>query len=509
MSRNATGALLLSGFLLACLLVPPATGAGITLAAGQQDYYFLTGQPVVIPLAVTSSFPGAIPGTVRFSTDEQLQKTGQILISTENRVFNATIPAGLSFLNLTMDSSTVPRDYKVHVSFYYTAPSPVNASLPEFYLYIVADPVLEKNSPASLESTSLPESGEIPTSSASVVQQDAAVQEQMGSDSIGQQSPSGGRQPPGNGAQQQQDMSMQESGQEAFDALLARDPLVAAVNASLAAEGFTRQALNTQPTGNETGTFSMLYRRGAEDQAVVQGSLQEGTVPSVLEEANAAITADPVLDANTTFQSFARELAGWEYTYGEISINRTLTGAMANITYTSPEGKPAWVNATTGDNRVVQVSMEQGTGQTGFPVIPVLMLALLILITSGWYVHRRHMRPGRPVPPGTRPLPPAFDHRMEAERLIGDAERAFSRKQYADAYGLAGRALRVFLSCEYGDHGEVTTMEIISLLRDAGRDTGTISVVLGECSNVAFARGETDADEFSSLVSRIHTIIRP
>ena len=106
----------------------------------------------------------------------------------------------------------------------------------------------------------------------------------MGSDSIGQQLPSGSQQQPGTGAaQQQQDMSLQEREQETFDTLLAQDPLVAAVNGSLVSEGFTRHALNTQPAGNDTGTFSMLYRRGAEDQVIVQGSMEEGAVPSVLE----------------------------------------------------------------------------------------------------------------------------------------------------------------------------------------------------------------------------------
>ena len=74
--------------------------------------------------------------------------------------------------------------------------------------------------------------------------------------------------------------------------------------------------------------------------------------------ANAEITADPALDTNTTFQTFARMLAGQDYDYNEIAINRTLTGAMANITYATAEGKKAWVNATTEDDRVVQVGME-------------------------------------------------------------------------------------------------------------------------------------------------------
>lgn len=71
--------------LLLCLVFPAVPAADITLAAGQQDYYFLTGQPVEIPLAVTSSYPDHMPATIRFSTDAQLQKTGVVMISTQNR----------------------------------------------------------------------------------------------------------------------------------------------------------------------------------------------------------------------------------------------------------------------------------------------------------------------------------------------------------------------------------------------------------------------------------------
>jgi hypothetical protein len=106
-------------------------------------------------------------------------------------------------------------------------------------------------------------------------------------------------------------------------------------------------------------------------------------------------------------------------------------------------------------------------------------------------------------------LTTAFDHRVEAERILNDANLAFVRQQYADAYGLASRALRVFLSYEHGNKGEVTTMEIVSLLRSVGRDTATVDAVFGKCNDVVFALGEPEAGEFSSIVSRIREIIRP
>ncbi|MDP3564633.1 MAG: hypothetical protein Q8R70_09105 [Methanoregula sp.] len=498
--------------LLLCLVFPAVPAADITLAAGQQDYYFLTGQPVEIPLAVTSGYPDHMPATIRFSTDAQLQKTGVVMISTQNRVFTQTVPGGQSFLNLTMASSQVSRDYKVHVSLYYRAPSPVNTSLPEFFIHIVTDPGLMKNSPVPLASTSQPESGEIPSkSSVSAVEQTVSTRQQMGSDSTGQQSIASGQPQPDTDTarqQQQRDKEKREQEQSEFDGRLEKDPLFLAVNETLGAEGFTRQTLDTQPAGNETGTFSLVYRKGAEDQVVVQGSMQGGVVPSVREVSNAEITADPTLDADTTFQSFARTLAGQGYGHTETAVNRTLSGAMANITYTTPEGKKAYVNATTEQSRVIQVTMEQETGPGGSSLVPILMLATVILTIFGGYVYWRYEWRGLPGPEAQAGSPqPDFNHRKEADRLLMEAEQAFDQRRNTDAYGKASRALRGYLSHEYGNHGEVTTTEIVSLLRISGRDTRNIEAMLRQCDEVVFARQEPDPGEFSSMILQIREII--
>jgi hypothetical protein len=505
---------IVAGFLLLlALILPGVTAATITLTAGQQDYYFPAGQRVEIPISVMSTFPGEVPGTVRFSTDTQLQKTGTVMISTENRVFTHAVPAGRSFLNLTLSPSPVSRDYKVHVSFYYSNPLPVNASLPEFYIHIVADPGLVKNIPAPLTATSVPETGEIPSeSTVSMVEQAVSVREQMGSDSSKGHSVAGGQSPAGTDAereQQQRDREERERDQVELDSRLARDPLVVAVNASLAAEGFSRQSMDTQPASNDTGTFSMLYRRGAEDRVIVQGMMATGAVPSVRELANAPITADPALDANATYRSFALRLAGQEYGHRETAVNRTLTGAVANITFAMAGGKKAYVNATTEENFVIQVSLEQEPGPSGFPLVPVLIVAGSALAVSGWYVYRKYRQHKNGTPDARKgSLPAAFNHRAEAERILEEAGLAYARQDYAHAYGLAGRALRVFLSYEYGNNGEVTAEEMITLLHKAGRDTAEIESVLGQCSSVAFARGSPDAREFSLILDHVREIIR-
>lgn len=495
--------------LLIVLLLPAVSAADITLTADRQDYYFRTGAPVEIPLAVESSFPAEIPGTVRFSTDAYLQKTGVVMITTENRVFAQTIPGGRSFMNLTIAPSPVPREYKVHISFYYSAPMPVNVSVPELFIHIGADQGGAGNLPAPVSSTSRPESGTIPSSSSvTVAEQTVGTREQMGSDSTGHASPSGGQPQGGTAAGRQQNLqekAQQEREQSEFDQRLASDPLFLLVNASLAADRFTLAARDTQPASGTSGTFSLLYRRGAGDQVVVQGSMLNGTVLSLHEAANADITADPALSANTSFQSFRRTLAEGGYLHRETNLNRTLAGVEAAILSTGAGGEKAYVNATTSDGTVSRIILEKG-GDGG--LFPLLLLPSLLLAAAGiWLLYRKYRRPiieSRPDG-GSAPTP---DPRVNAERILEKAEGAFGREQYAEAYGLAARALRVSLSHGGGDGSEMTSSGILAAIPATGQDTSAIRTILDQCSDVAYAKGRPDAEEFSALVGRIRKIIR-
>lgn len=494
--------------LLIVLLIPGVAASDITLTADRQDYYFRTGTPVEIPLAVESSFPAEMPGTVRFSTDAHLQKTGVVMITTENRVFSKAVPAGSSFLNLTIPSSPVPRDYKVHISYYYSAPAPVNVSVPELLVHIVADPGSAGDPASPVSSTSRLESGTIPTSSSvAVAEQAVGTREQMGSDSTGHASPSGGQPQAGTAEERQQNLQEKaqwEREQSEFDQRLAGDPLFLLVNTSLAADGFTLMARDTQPASGTSGTFSILYRRGAGDQVVVQGAMRDGTVPSVHESANADITADPALSANTSFQSFKRTLAEGGYRHRETDLDRTLAGAEMTALSTGADAKKAYVNATTSNGVVTRVTLEKEGGADLF--LLMLLPALILAVAVTWFIYRKYRRPatgGRIVEE-----PATINPKVNAERILAEAEEAFGRKRYPEAYGFAARALRVYLSHAAGDGSEVTSNGILAAIAARGQDPSAIRTLLDRCGDVAYARGQPDAEEFSLLVNRIRKIIR-
>jgi hypothetical protein len=102
----------------------------------------------------------------------------------------------------------------------------------------------------------------------------------------------------------------------------------------------------------------------------------------------------------------------------------------------------------------------------------------------------------------------AIDPRAGAEQVLFEAEAAFGRQQYPEAYGLAARALRVYLSCESMDGSEVTAAGILAAIPAGKYDHAAIGTILDKCADVAFAKGEPDDGEFTLLAAQIREIIR-
>ncbi|MCK7507989.1 MAG: hypothetical protein MZV70_30650 [Desulfobacterales bacterium] len=178
---------------MAGLLYPPDAlslhsnrllAADITLTAGQQDYYFLTGQPVEIPLAVASTKLGEIPVNGPPSTDAHLQKGRHGDDQhPRNQVFPTPSRGPVLPESQPRHRRGVLRDYKVHVSFYQTA------LIAGQYQPAVKVPHprcrrsgLAEKFPLPLASTGQPSRGEIPSkSSVSAVEQTVSIRQQIGS----------------------------------------------------------------------------------------------------------------------------------------------------------------------------------------------------------------------------------------------------------------------------------------------------------------------------------------
>ena len=480
-------------------------------------YYFSLGESADIPVAIASDFDRSIDGTLQFSTVEQLQTAGTVMTSSNNRMYSHSISPGNSQITINAGSSDVEKNVRVQVTYDYTDTAPVQVRLPEIIIHFVSKPPPSSSTQSPITSSSAPGSGNSQmTSSVQIVQQSMSIQQQTGQQSTVQQAIANNQMPQDAAAlkaQLQQEAAQKEKNQNEFNERLAADPLVQQVNATLAADGFIRESINTNPKSSDEGTFAMSYKNPAGDKMDLQGTMTGGIVPSVLEQSASAVNVTAPLSANTTYQSLASELKGQGFKRNQTLMNVTLLGATVNITYLSGQGEPAYVNATIDRENVTQVSLGISKEKTNYLFIGLIVALLIILGLIIWWMYRRMVVQKKilsPAGPLFHPAPVELDYKKEALRLLKEAEKSFARGEYQDAYGLAGRAVRIFLSYELGVRHELTNAELASVLAASGLATQykTVIALLERCSDVEFAKGQPDSGEFTSIIRQIMEMVK-
>ncbi|WP_292368864.1 hypothetical protein [Methanoregula sp. UBA64] len=506
-------------FLLLCalLVVPAALAAGITITSDKTDYYFALGDTAAIALPVTNTYDHDIDGTLQFTTVEQLQNTGSTLTSTKNRVYTTTVPSGSSYINISAGTSNVPESIQIQVAFQYTDPSATQVTLPTITVHFVQDPAQYTQSQGGKQtSTSGAATSAFGSSSVQVMQQSVSVQQQAGRDasqssSSALQNNQMSQDTSALKEQLQREAAEKEQAKKAFAQALDADPLVRQVNETLAADGYSRASVDTTPTSGSDGSFAMTYQNAAGEQVTLNGAMTQGVVPSVLEQSATTLNVTSPLAANTTYQSFVRTLSDKGYTRNTTLTNVTLTGAMVNVTYLTDKGTPGFVNATVENGNVTQVSLGLNEKGPDYLLIAIIAVVLVIAAVCAWLIWRR-LKARKPVLPAVvsplRPTPVPLDYRKEALRLLAEAEAAYGRHEFRDAYGLAGRAARVFLSYYHGDRRELTNAELVSVLA-ASRRPGAevIGTILERTSDVEFAKGMPDDTEFAAIIRQIRELV--
>jgi hypothetical protein len=502
------------------LLLPAALAANVTITANQTDYYFAVGENAALSFPVSSTYSGEINGIVRVTTIGQLQNAGTVLAITKNSVYPLAFPAGNTFLNVSAGTSAKTESVKVRIAYQYTDGAPILVTLPDLNVHFVQNlslyAGLSGNPVASSSGAGLP--GGLGNSSVQLSPQFVSAQNQSGRDVATSYSPSSPISSQ-NGqmfqdtsalkAQIAQAAAQQARNQNRFNANLVADPLFQKVNATLAADGFFREEATLDPTDSGNGTFSMNYQDATGRQVSLAGAMESDVVPLITEQSFFSTNVTPALSANATYQSFSRDLITGGFQRNQTLMNVTLTSENVNVTYLSGQEPPAFVKAVVEQGNVTQVSLERpGTGLS-VGAAGIIAAVLVVLIGGIWlavrYWKKRNKPPVFPVPVIATPLQEAPDYRAETMRLLDEAEAAYARQEYKNAYSLAGRAARFCFSRVHGERGEFTNAGLKRILAAAGHGTDStgIMALLDRCSDVVFARGLPDAGEFSIMIEKI------
>lgn len=489
-------------FCVFVLLVGQVTAANITITSGQSVYYFLTGQPVVIPLSITNNYSQQINGTLVVSSDQELQKPGEILIRTENRVLPTNISPGIEALNSYLASSDEPTGYRVHISYDYAEPDGAHISLPEIIVRIVSLTAEVQDNGSPLQSSSGPKIPDVPvTSSVSIREANVNARQQIGSDSTGglpSQGGSGGLNGTGSREQQDQDLA-------AFSDYLDQDPFFSEINQSLISQGFTLRSFDPRTSGNNSGTFTDIYTRGTGDQAILGGSMAAGNVTEVVGQSNAVVNISSSIASNTSVNAYVQDLARDRFQFSGISFVQSPANATTNMSYSDATGHNAFILATETSGNVSAVELIKKSDSLD-PL--VIVIAGILLITGIAYFRFFRKKSHKTDKPHEMSDTIQAYNPEKGIEILTAAQEAYNAQRYAKAYSLVGQALRAWLSVRFNEGREMTTPEALSLMRTMSfNDIETMEHILERVETVAFARNDTEPGEFEGFTEFIRDLI--
>ena len=511
------------------LLVVPVLADDITFTTEQTDYYFNTGETAEIPIEYLNNIGNSVSGQMIYTTIEGVSSGSFTYSSSGTHSTSLTIPSGSGNFYLTGLSSDSEKVIDLDISFQYSdGGSSKTVTLGTITVHFTPDftGMNTQNPQTSQESSTSSSSSS--SSQSSVSQQYSTTISQMIGSSPTQQA-SSSQQALQNNQQNYNSESLKSQMEarseeiaeekEALSDVLENDDLLESVEEKLADEGFepVDDSESINPESGTEGSFTREYSNPDGNSVSLSGNIENGEVSSVETtfdpEEQKNLIPESLLE-NTSYQGYLKSLTDDGFASVSASMNYTRSEALFNQIFAPVSGEEnnennPVINATlTADlENVTSVELIRDADYSWLiPVFAIILVA--ILCVAGWFVYSRYFRKNKEeevMPVVVKK--PDFDYRKHAEELLREAESAFAEENYISAYGLAGQALRVYLSNRYYNGTEVTNEELLSKIVLNNEKRWAVKTILDDCELVEFAKEAPDRERFNEIISYIRKMI--
>ena len=228
-------------------------------------------------------------------------------------------------------------------------------------------------------------------------------------------------------------------------------------------------------------------------------SLQKDTPESRQETLNQ-------LRQNKQFQEYQKQLQKQGYSEQNTEVSQDQEKTNVKINYQNQNNKTATITADMVNKTVQNVELQKSEKekQNYWWIIPLLILLGLLGYFAFKKLNNKHHQ-GTDVIKKKKEKP--FDYKSESIKLLEESKKLFEHKQYKDAYGTAGQALRLFLSYENKLNKEITNDEIIKYLREHKQRYKEVKEAFDICSLVEFAKYKANKKDFDKIINHAKKII--
>src|SRR6478672_11321338 len=485
----------------------------ILLSTNQTDYYFKTGENAIIPIEINNTYGKQISGILQY-TISQLINQGNIQLSNYNTEKKSlSINEENNKISLDVGKSDTPSNFTVNLGFNYNENGNRIVPLGPIIIHFVSDES-QKNTHQQnkMQSSSQP--------STQSNQQDIFSQQQQMEQRLdellgNQQNQSQNQQQQlqnnqlaqdSNALKQQLDRQVQKQEQikKEFEQKLFSNNEFLNRHQNLVKNGYNINASNLNAKSNDTGSFDIKYNNTTGKWATLQGNMKNGTMTNINEQSqDKQEKLLEKLKQNKSYQQFNSKLLTEGFSQNDIAFEANGNVTNVILKYEDQKQANATITANFVNDEIRQVTLEDKNSNT---LNLMLLIIIAVTVVSALCIYFaikkfKNKKSFTIIDTQLNPKLKSFDHVIESKKLIDEAIQYHDKGDYKEAFGIAGKSIRLFLSHDAGIKREITSEELIRLIPKDNYPINDIRECLKVTDLVEFAKLKATDYDFKKIIS--------
>src|SRR5574339_1127074 len=507
----------------------------ILLSTEQSEYYFKIGEKAIIPIEINSTYGKQISGLLQYIITQHINQ-GNVQFSNSNtEAKSLVINEENQKISLDLGTSDTPSNLILNLNFNYNENGDRTVSLGPIRIHFVSDDSQKNNQQNKMQSSSQPNTHSMQQDlfSQQEQQMEQRLNELLGNqqDLFSQQEQQmeqrlnellGNQQNPSQNQQQllqnnqlsqdshalkqqiQKQVQQQEQIKKEFEKQLLSNNGFLNRHQKLLENGYnvTNSILN--PISNDTGSFDLKYKNTDGKWATLQGNMKNGTITELKQQTQDQ--QDNLLEKlkqNKLYQQFYNQLVTEGFSQNDINFQDNENETNIILQYENQKHDIAKIIGNFENDEIKRVTLEDNSSNSYNLILLILSVVAIISVISVYFVIKKLLKKKTFTINDSSPIPKlkSFEHIIESKKLISQAQQYHDKGEYKEAFGTAGKAIRLFLSYDAGLKREITSQELIRLIQKHNYPLDDIRDCLKITDLVEFAKSNATEDDFKKIIS--------
>ena len=521
----------------------------ILFSTDQTEYYYKIGEEAIIPIEINSTYGKQISGMLQYTITQQISQGNVQFSNSNSEAKSLVINEENQKISLDLGTSDTPSILTLNLNFNYNENGDRTVSLGPIIVHFVPDASQKNNQQNKTQSSSQPntqsqqpnkQSQQQDLFSQQQQQMEQRLNELLGNqqDLFSQQQQQmeqrlnellGNQQNPSQTQQQrlqnnqlsqdsnalkqqiQKQVQQQEQIKKEFEKQLYSNNNFLNRHQKLLENGYNITDSILNPLSNDTGSFDMKYKNTDGKWATLQGNMKNGTITELKQQ-----TQDQQekllekLKQNTLFQQFHNQLVTEGFSQNDINFQDNENETNIILQYENQKHDNAKITANFENDEIKRVTLEDNSSNSSNLTLLILLAVVIVSAVSIYFVIKKFLKKKKTFTINdSSPIPKlkSFEHIIESKKLISQAQQYYDKGEYKEAFGTAGKAIKLFLSYDADFKREITSEELIRLIRKHNYPISDIRESLKITDLVEFAKSNATEDDFKKIISLFNKLI--